>query len=274
MFDFTEEELYRYSRHILLKECGVEGQERIRQGRVLVVGAGGLGSPVLMYLAAAGVGTIGIADGDVVDVSNLQRQIIHSTAAVGKRKTASAAERINAINPHVAVVEHSHFVSADNIAEIIDDYDFIVDGTDNFAAKLLVNDACVMAGKPFSHGGILRFQGHTFTHLPGTACYRCIFGEAPPPDSVPTCSQAGVLGAIAGMLGTIQAAEVLKYLTGTGELLTNRLLTFDALTMDFCNIRTRRVSGCPVCGDHPTMTRLADLEQQPACCVRHDTNEK
>ena len=261
MFDFTEEELVRYSRHILLQDVGVEGQERIRQGRVLIVGAGGLGSPVALYLAAAGVGTIGIIDGDVVDLSNLQRQVIHTTDDVGRPKVESARAKIERINPHVKVVTYHDFLRADNALDIIADYDFVVDGTDNFPVKFLINDACVMAGKPFSHGGILRFEGQTFTHLPGTACYRCLFPAPPPPGLVPTCSQAGVLGAIAGMLGTIQAAEVLKYLTGVGELLTDRLLTFNAKTMDFRKIRTQRHDGCPLCGSHPTVTRLVDYEQ-------------
>lgn len=260
MYDFSEEELLRYSRHILLKDVGVEGQEKIRQGRVLVVGAGGLGAPVALYLAAAGVGTIGIVDGDVVDLSNLQRQIIHFTEDIGKSKVVSAQEKIKRINPNVHVIPYPTFLRADNAMDIVKEYDFIVDGTDNFPVKFLINDVCVMEGKPFSHGGILRFEGQTFTHLPGTACYRCLFGSPPPPDAVPTCSQAGVLGAIAGMLGTIQAAEVLKYLTGVGELLADKLLTFNAKTMDFRKIRTHRHEGCPICGSHPTVTKLVDYE--------------
>lgn len=261
MFDFNEEELIRYSRHILLQDVGVEGQEKIRQGRVLVVGAGGLGAPVALYLAAAGVGTIGLVDGDVVDLSNLQRQVIHFTDDVGRPKVESARDKLLRINPHVQVNIHPVFLRADNALDIIGSYDFIVDGTDNFPVKFLINDACIQAGKPFSHGGILRFEGQTFTHVPGTACYRCLFGAPPPPGLVPTCSQAGVLGAIAGMLGTIQAAEVLKYLTGVGQLLTNRLLTFNAKTMEFRTIRTRRHDGCPICGSHPTITELIDYEQ-------------
>lgn len=267
MFDFTEEELNRYSRHILLQDVGVEGQERIRQGKVLVVGAGGLGAPVAMYLAAAGVGTIGIVDDDVVDLSNLQRQVIHFTADVGRPKVESARDKIRQINPHVNVQAHRCFLQADNALDLISEYDFVVDGTDNFPVKFLINDACVMAGKPFSHGGILRFEGQTFTHLPGTACYRCLFGAPPPPNAVPTCSQAGVLGAIAGMLGTIQAAETLKYLTGVGELLTDRLLTFNAKTMEFRKIRTQRHDRCPLCGTHPTVTKLIDYEQA-ACAFK------
>lgn len=268
MYDFTEEELLRYSRHILLKDVGVEGQEKIRNGKVLVVGAGGLGAPVALYLAAAGVGTIGIVDGDVVDLSNLQRQVIHFTGDVGHPKVESARDKMLAINPNVKVNTIREFLMSDNALDIIKDYDFIVDGTDNFPVKFLINDACVMAGKPFSHGGILRFEGQTFTHLPGTACYRCLFKSPPPANAVPTCSQAGVLGAIAGMLGTIQAAETLKYLTGVGELLTNKLLTFNAKTMDFRKINTRRQTSCAICGDNPTITELIDYEQ--AVCDLHN----
>lgn len=268
MYDFTEEELLRYSRHILLKDVGVEGQEKIRNGKVLVVGAGGLGAPVALYLAAAGVGTIGIVDGDVVDLSNLQRQVIHFIGDVGHPKVESARDKMLAINPNVKVNTIREFLMSDNALDIIKDYDFIVDGTDNFPVKFLINDACVMAGKPFSHGGILRFEGQTFTHLPGTACYRCLFKSPPPANAVPTCSQAGVLGAIAGMLGTIQAAETLKYLTGVGELLTNKLLTFNAKTMDFRKINTRRQASCAICGDNPTITELIDYEQ--AVCDLHN----
>ena len=268
MYDFTEEEFVRYSRHILLKDVGVEGQEKIRNGKVLVVGAGGLGAPVALYLAAAGVGTIGIVDGDVVDLSNLQRQVIHFTGDVGHPKVESARDKMLAINPNVKVNTIREFLMSDNALDIIKDYDFIVDGTDNFPVKFLINDACVMAGKPFSHGGILRFEGQTFTHLPGTACYRCLFKSPPPANAVPTCSQAGVLGAIAGMLGTIQAAETLKYLTGVGELLTNKLLTFNAKTMDFRKINTRRQASCAICGDNPTITELIDYEQ--AVCDLHN----
>lgn len=265
---FTEEELPRYSRHILLQEVGVEGQERIRQGRVLVVGTGGLGSPVALYLAAAGVGTLGLVDGDVVDLSNLQRQIIHTTPEVGRRKVESAKEKINRLNPHVQVVTYPCFMNAENALDLVRDYDFVVDGTDNFVVKFLINDACVMAGKPFSHGGVLRFEGQTFTHLPGTACYRCLFGAPPPAGSVPTCAQAGILGAVAGMLGTIQATEVLKYLTGTGELLTNRLLTFDAKSMEFHLIGMARNEACPLCGTHPTVTHLTESEP-PHCTLKN-----
>ncbi len=267
MIDFTEQQIQRYSRHILLKDVGVEGQEKIMDARVLVVGAGGLGSPVSLYLAAAGIGTIGVVDADVVDLSNLQRQIIHFTKDLGVPKVESAKEKIQAINPDVKVETYREFLDSSNALDIIRDYDFIVDATDNFPVKFLINDACVMAGKPFSHGGILRFQGQTFTHLPGSACYRCLFKEPPPAGAVPTCSQAGVLGAIAGMLGTIQAAEVLKYFTGVGELLTNRLLTFDAKTMVFHTIKVSKRESCELCGAHPTIDRLVDYEL-PSCDLK------
>ncbi|MDR1023930.1 MAG: molybdopterin-synthase adenylyltransferase MoeB [Prevotellaceae bacterium] len=259
--NFTENQINRYSQHILLQDVGVEGQEKISRGKVLVVGVGGLGSPVALYLAAAGVGTIGVIDGDVVDLSNLQRQIIHFTEDVGKPKVISAKEKINRLNPDVQVITYQALLTAENVQEIIRDYDFVVDGTDNFPAKFLINDACVIAGKPFSHGGILRFEGQTLTYLPGAPCYRCLFHSPPPPNTVPTCSQAGVLGAIAGMLGTIQAAEALKYLTGAGELLTGKLLSFNAKTMNFRTITTKRSDKCPVCGKNPTITKLIDYEQ-------------
>ncbi|OJU53879.1 MAG: adenylyltransferase [Bacteroidales bacterium 45-6] len=259
--DFTAEQIERYSRHILLQDVGVEGQEKISNGKVLVIGAGGLGAPILLYLAAAGVGTLGIIDGDVVDLSNLQRQVIHFTPDVGKPKVESAKEKILQINPEVKVVTYHQFFTAENAFDIIKDYDFVVDGTDNFPVKFLINDACVLAGKPFSHGGILRFDGQTLTHLPGTACYRCAFHSPPPPNAVPTCSQAGVLGAIAGMLGTIQAAEVLKFLTGAGDLLTNRLLTFNAKTMNFRTVNLKQNKKCPICGEHRSITQLVESEQ-------------
>lgn len=259
--DFTSEQIERYSRHILLQDIGVEGQEKINQGKVLVIGAGGLGAPILLYLAAAGVGTLGIIDGDVVDLSNLQRQVIHFTPDVGKPKVISAQEKIEKINPDVKVITYHQFFTAENAFDIIKDYDFIVDGTDSFPVKFLINDACVLAGKPFSHGGILRFDGQTLTHIPGHACYRCAFHSPPPPNAVPTCSQAGVLGAIAGMLGTIQAAEVLKFLTDTGDLLTDRLLSFNVKTMNFRTIKVKKNHKCPVCGDTPSITELVEAEQ-------------
>jgi len=263
----TDEQLERYSRHIILKDVGIEGQEKILNGKVLIIGAGGLGAPIALYLAAAGVGTIGIVDGDLVDRTNLQRQVIHFTPDIGKPKVISAKEKIKEINPDIKVNTYQYLASAENISDLIKGYDFIIDGTDNFAAKFLINDACVMAGKPFSHGGILRFDGQTLTHTPGNACYRCVFKEPPPKDAVPTCSQAGVLGAIAGMLGTIQAAETLKFFIGKGELLVNRLLIFNALDMTFRNVTLKRDLNCPVCGQKPSITALTDYEQA-ACDLK------
>lgn len=268
MIDLTEEQIERYSRHILLEDVGVEGQEKILNAKVLVIGAGGLGAPVSLYLAAAGVGTIGIVDADNVDLSNLQRQVIHFTGDVGKPKVESAKEKMLAINPDVNVITYKEFLYSENALDIIKDYDFVIDGTDNFPVKFLINDACVMLKKPYSHGGILRFRGQTFTYVPGSACYRCMFKEPPPAGAVPTCSQAGVLGAIAGMLGTIQAAEALKYITGVGELLTNRLLTFDAKTMDFRTIPVKHRDSCPVSGLRPTIDHLIDYEQA-VCDLKH-----
>ncbi len=265
--NFTDEQLERYSRHIILQNVGIEGQQKIMGGKVLIIGAGGLGAPAAFYLAAAGVGTIGLVDGDVVDMSNLQRQIIHFTPDLGKPKVVSAQEKIAAINPEVKVVTYQERVYAKNVGDIIKDYDFIIDGTDNFAAKFLINDACVLGGKPFSHGGILRFDGQTMTYVPGEACYRCLFENPPPKDAVPTCSQAGVLGAVAGMLGTIQAAEALKYFIGQGKLLTNRLLIFDALNMHFRTMDVKKNSECPICGDNPSITELVDAEQ-PTCDLK------
>lgn len=264
----NDEQLERYSRHVILQDIGIEGQDKLLESKVLVIGAGGLGAPVLLYLAAAGIGTIGIIDGDVVDLSNLQRQVIHSTKDIGVAKVVSAKESINAINPDVKVIIHQDLALAHNITGLISDYDFIIDGTDNFPAKFLINDACVMAGKPFSHGGILRFDGQTLTHTPGNACFRCIFPDLPPKDAVPTCSQAGVLGAIAGTLGTIQATEAVKYLLGKGTLLTNKLLVMNTLNMDFRKVNVKKNPKCPVCGDNPTITKLQDYEQ-PVCSLKN-----
>ncbi|HEY4788400.1 MAG TPA: molybdopterin-synthase adenylyltransferase MoeB [Bacteroidales bacterium] len=266
--DFTESQIERYSRHIILQNVGVEGQQKILKGKVLIVGAGGLGSPAALYLAAAGVGTIGLIDGDVVDMTNLQRQVIHFTDDVNKPKVLSAKEKIAQLNPDVNVVTYQELLSTYNIFDIIKDYDIVIDGTDNFPTKFLVNDACVLAGKPFSHGGILRFEGQTFTYTRDNACYRCAFNSPPPPNAVPTCSQAGVLGSIAGMLGTIQATEVLKFFVGQGDLLTNRLLTFNALSMEFRNISFKRNPRCPICGEHPTITELQTYEL-PTCEIKH-----
>ena len=253
------DQIERYSRHILLQDVGGKGQEKLLAGRVLIIGAGGLGAPVALYLAAAGVGTLGIADADVVDVTNLQRQVIHFTPDVGKPKVVSAAEKIRAINPDVTVRAHQEWISAANIADLIADYDFVIDGTDNFATKFLINDACVLGKKPYSHGGILRFDGQTLTVKPGeSACYRCIFPAPPPKDAIPTCSEAGVIGVLPGVIGTIQATEAIKYLLGIGDLLTGRLLTYSARLLKFREIAIRRNPKCPVCGEHPTITELTD----------------
>ncbi len=263
---FTNEQLERYSRHIILKEIGAKGQKKLLNGKVLIIGAGGLGAPAALYLAAAGVGTIGIVDADVVDLSNLQRQVIHTTNDIGKRKVESAKETMNAINPDVKVNTYHEFVASDNIMDLIKDYDFILDGTDNFPAKFLINDACVMAKKPLSHAGIIRFKGQLTTIIPGEGpCYRCIFKNPPPKDAVPTCKQAGVIGAMGGVIGSLQAMEAVKYLTGVGDLLVGYLLTYDALKMEFHKIKLpARGEGCAVCSDHPTITELIDYEQ-PAC---------
>lgn len=260
---FTNEQLERYSRHIILKDVGVKGQKKLLNAKVLVIGAGGLGAPVAMYLAAAGVGTIGIADADVVDLSNLQRQIIHATQDVGKPKVQSAKETMEAMNPDVNVIAYHTFVTSENILDLIMDYDFIVDGTDNFPTKFLINDACVMAKKPFSHAGIVGFQGQLMTYVPEQGpCYRCIFEEPPPKGSVPTCKEAGVIGAIAGVIGSLQAMEAIKYILGVGNLLTGYLLTYNALTAEFRKIKLpSHNDDCAVCGTHPSITKLIDYEQ-------------
>ena len=266
---FTNEQLERYSRHIILKEIGAKGQKKLLNGKVLIIGAGGLGAPAALYLAAAGVGTIGIVDADVVDLSNLQRQVIHTTNDIGKRKVESARETMNAINPDVKVNTYHEFVASDNIMDLIKDYDFILYGTDNFPAKFLINDACVMAKKPLSHAGIIRFKGQLTTIIPGEGpCYRCIFKNPPPKDAVPTCKQAGVIGAMGGVIGSLQAMEAVKYLTGVGDLLVGYLLTYDALKMEFHKIKLpARGEGCAVCSDYPTITELIDYEQ-PACDLK------
>jgi molybdopterin/thiamine biosynthesis adenylyltransferase len=264
---FSEEQIERYSRHIILKEVGGKGQKRLLNGKVLIIGAGALGSPAALYLAAAGVGTIGIADADVVELSNLQRQIIHHSADLGIPKVESARRKMEAINPDVKVITHQTWVGADNILEIIRDYDFVIEGTDNFAAKFLINDACVMAGIPYSHAGVLHFIGQTLTVLPNQSpCYRCVFPEPPPPNSIPTCSQAGVLGVLPGVIGTIQATEAIKYLLKVGDLLTGRLLVYDAEGMDFHISPIARKRDCPVCGENPVITDLRDEPEAMNVC--------
>jgi molybdopterin/thiamine biosynthesis adenylyltransferase len=268
MRDFTDEELERYSRHIILEDVGIEGQEKILNGKVLIIGAGGLGSPVAFYLAAAGVGEIGIVDGDVVDRSNLQRQILHTTDEIGIPKVDSAKRKMLAINPNISVHTYQTMLTSDNILSIIESYDFIIDGTDNFSSKFLINDACVLANKPYSHGGILRFTGQTMTVFPEeSACYACAFDAPPPAGVVPTCSSAGILGAVAGILGTIQAAEALKVITEIGTPLTNTLLSFDAKTMRFQKVHFNRNPKCRVCA-HREAIVLHDYEQ-PLCEIKN-----
>lgn len=267
--DFSEEQIERYSRHILLSEVGVEGQEKLLNSKVLIIGTGGLGAPAAMYLAAAGVGTIGLVDGDVVDLSNLQRQIIHQTKDVGKSKVQSGKETINELNPDVNVITYNELVTSENIMNIIKNYDFILDGTDNFAAKFLINDACVLAKKPFSHAGIIRFQGQLTTYIPdnNTPCYRCIFQTPPPEGMVPTCREAGVLGVMGGVIGTLQATEAIKYILGLGQNLAGYLLTYDGLKMEFKKIKINHNKKCGVCGDHPTITELIDYTN-PSCDLK------
>ncbi len=254
----TEQQIERYSRNIILKEIGGAGQEKLLASRVLLIGAGGLGSPAALYLAAAGVGTLGLLDGDQVDVTNLQRQILHHTTDIGRRKVDSAQEKIRAINPDVTVRTYDVWARADNIRDIVKEYDFVIDGTDNFPAKFLINDACYFERIPFSHAGILQFEGQLMTVLPGrTACYRCVF-RSPPPQATPSCGQAGVLGVLPGVIGSLQATEAIKYLLGLGGLVTDSLLTYSALTMDFRKVHVPRRPECPLCGPHATITRLGD----------------
>ena len=259
----NEDQIKRYSRHILLPEVGGKGQKKIANAKVFIVGAGGLGSPAALYLAAAGVGTIGIIDGDVVDLSNLQRQVIHHTPDVARPKIESAREKIVALNPDVSVVPIHDRLTSKNALDVVRDFDLIIDGTDNFPSKFLINDTAVLARKPLVHGGILRFVGQVLTILPGkSACYRCLFKAPPPAGLVPSCQEAGVLGALAGIIGTIQATEALKLILGVGQPLTDRLLTYDALTTRFRNVPLRRNPQCPVCSDQPTITELVDYEQE------------
>ncbi len=259
----TREQKLRYNRHLILDGFGRNGQERLLQSRVLLIGAGGLGSPLALYLAAAGVGTLGIIDGDSVSLTNLQRQVLHGTPDIGHLKVDSAKQRIQYLNPDVHVVTYPYFLTEDNALQLIADYDFIIDGSDNFATKYLVNDACFMLDKACCIGGISRYSGQLMTHVPGSACYRCLFPEPPAMNDVETCSTVGVLGSIAGMLGTIQATECIKYLTGAGKLLTDTLLIFDALTMQWNRLDIPRNNDCPLCGNHPTITELKEYAFQP-----------
>lgn len=256
----TDEQRERYSRHILLEEVGEEGQQKLLNSNVLIIGAGGLGSSAAMYLAAAGVGNIGIVDADEVDLSNLQRQVIHTTNDLGKEKVKSAKETMVAINPDVKVTTYHMFADASNICELIREYDFIVDATDNFSSKFLINDACVLEKKPFSHAGIRQFQGQLMTYVPDEGpCYRCVFKNPPPKDEVLSAKQVGIIGAMAGTIGTLQAMEAIKYLIGKGDLLVGYLLTYDALTMDFRKIKLPSdTKNCAVCGENPTIFEPID----------------
>lgn len=259
--NLREDQIERYSRQIILPNVGGKGQEKLLAAKVLIIGAGGLGSPAAMYLASAGIGTIGIIDSDKVELNNLQRQIIHSVKDVGRPKVDSAKDRINLINDDVKVIAHNIRVHSGNILDIMKDYDIVVDGSDNFPTRYLANDACVLSQKPLSHGGIFRFDGQAITIMPGeSACYRCLFTEPPPPGLVPSCQEAGILGAVAGIIGVIQANEVLKFVLGIGELLTGKLLVFNALDASFRRVRVPKNRECPICGENPTVTKLIDYQ--------------
>jgi molybdopterin-synthase adenylyltransferase len=264
--DFTENEIGRYSRHILLKEVGGTGQARLRAARVLIVGAGGLGSPVALYLAAAGVGTIGVVDDDRVELSNLQRQIAHTTARLGAGKADSAAAAMREINPEVVVRAHAERLTAANAPGLVSDYDLVCDGTDNFATRFLVADACALARRTLVSAAVLRFEGQISTFKPheGGPCYRCLYPAPPPAGLVPSCSEAGVLGAVTGVMGTLQATEALKEIMGIGRSLSGRLLTWDALDAEFREIRLRQDPDCPLCGPHPAIRDLSRHTAEPA----------
>ena len=257
----TREEVLRYARHLVLPEIGVQGQQRLKAARVLLVGAGGLGSPVALYLAAAGVGAIGIVDDDAVDVTNLQRQILHGTSDIGRSKLESATARIGDVNPHVVVEPHPVRLTSANALDIVGRYELVVDGTDNFPTRYLVNDACVLLGKPYVYGAVLRWEGQVALFAaPGGPCYRCLFREPPPPGLVPSCAEGGVLGVLPGIVGSIQAVEAIKWILGAGELLSGRLLILDALELRFREVAVSRDESCPLCGDRPTQTALIDYD--------------
>ena len=271
--ELTKDELSRYSRHLILPEVGEAGQRKLKAARVLCVGTGGLGSPLALYLAAAGVGTLGLVDFDVVDASNLQRQIIHSTADIGRKKLDSAAEKLQALNPNLNVIKHDTLLTSANALDILKDYDVIADGTDNFPTRYLVNDACVLLGKPNAYGSIFRFEGHAsvFATKDGP-CYRCLYPEPPPPGLVPSCAEGGVLGVLPGLVGVIQATETIKLILGKGSTLVGRLLLVDALNMRFRELKLRKNPECPVCGAHPTVTQLIDYQQ--FCGIAPATKEE
>jgi molybdopterin/thiamine biosynthesis adenylyltransferase/rhodanese-related sulfurtransferase/molybdopterin converting factor small subunit len=260
--ELTTDDLQRYSRHLILPEVGVEGQRKLKAARVLCVGTGGLGAPLALYLAAAGVGTLGLVDFDTVDASNLQRQIIHATPDVGKLKVDSAANKLHALNPSLNIRKHNVMLTSDNALEILKDYDVIADGTDNFQTRYLVNDACVLLGKPNAYGSIFRFEGQCSVFaMEDGPCYRCLYPEPPPPGLVPSCAEGGVLGILPGLVGVMQATEVIKLILGIGEPLKGRLLLIDALTMRFRELKLRKNPDCPVCGTNPTVTELIDYNQ-------------
>ena len=259
--NLNDSQIERYSRQIILPEIGGKGQEKLLSAKVLIIGTGGLGSPCAYYLAAAGVGTLGLVDSDNVELNNLNRQILHNTQNVGKPKVKSAEEKLKLLNPDIKINPYQIRLTSENILDIIRDYDFIIDGSDNFPTRYLVNDCCVISNKPYSHAGVLRFDGQAITVLPKeSACFRCLFPEPPPPDAVPSCQQAGILGTVAGILGLIQATEAIKFILGKGELLKGKLLVFNALEMSFRKINVPRNKNCPVCGDNPTITKLIDYE--------------
>ena len=267
-FQYTPEQLIRYSRHFLLPEVGEDGQAKLLQARVLMVGAGGLGSPSAYYLAAAGVGTIGIIDNDVVDISNLQRQILHANDRVGMPKVESAKKTLEGLNPDVKVIPYQAKLTSENIMELLKEYDLVVDGCDNFPTRYLVNDACVLAGKPNVHGSIFQFEGQATVFYPGKGpCYRCLYPEPPPAEMAPSCAEAGVLGVLPGLIGTIEALEAIKIILGKGDSLIGRLLCFNTLTMEINDLKLRRDPNCPMCGDHPTIHELIDYEE--FCSLRH-----
>jgi adenylyltransferase/sulfurtransferase len=263
----SKDEILRYSRHLIMPEVGMDGQLKLKQAKVLAIGAGGLGSPLALYLAAAGVGKLGIVDFDVVDFTNLQRQVIHGTHDVGRPKLDSARETIAQINPNVEVVSHEARLTSENALEIFKDYDIIADGTDNFPTRYLVNDACVLLGKPNVYGSIFRFEGQASVfYAKEGPCYRCLYPEPPPPGLVPSCAEGGVLGVLPGIIGCVQALETVKLILGRGQTLIGRLLLFDALGLKFRELKLRKNPDCPVCGTHPTVTKLIDYEQ--FCGVR------
>ena len=274
--DLDPTQLDRYSRHIIMNDVGPEGQKSLLDVDVLVLGAGGLGAPIIQYLAAAGVGTLGIADDDQVELSNLQRQVIHGNDDVHRAKVDSAAEFVERLNPDVDVIKHNTRVSTDNIEALIEKYDFVVDGTDNFQTRYLVNDACTLAGIPFSHGSIFKFEGQitTFTNNEDSPCYRCMFPEAPPEGMVPNCATAGVLGVLPGTVGCIQATEAVKAIIGKGDLLDGRMVFYDALNMEFDTVEIPQKSDCPVCGKNRTIDSVHDVEYSESCAIdlERDTN--